>query len=253
MREPPNEEHYHRLPRSGLLLCEGGSPWALPVTRDFRAANGLPRATSDCCAAGSRDQGDTQTKRPAVAITFDDGYRNVLTVAAPILSSYGFEATVFVPTMWIAGRNGWMEQSSCDFHIMSEKELRDATENGIRIESHGHAHIDMSNSSYTEIHKDVQTSVERLAGIMGRRPRYLAYPWGRHSEAARRAVAEAGLEAAFSIDQPHQGVYAWDRVYIAPHDGPKTFTLKTSGHFLSWRRSRLGSSIAAATRSLRRQ
>ncbi len=198
-------------------------------------------------------RGDTQTKRPAVAITFDDGYRNVLTVAAPILSSYGFEATVFVPTMWIAGRNGWMEQSSCDFHIMSEKELRDATENGIRIESHGHAHIDMSNSSYTEIHKDVQTSVERLAGIMGRRPRYLAYPWGRHSEAARRAVAEAGLEAAFSIDQPHQGVYAWDRVYIAPHDGPKTFTLKTSGHFLSWRRSRLGSSIAAATRSLRRQ
>ena len=197
-------------------------------------------------------RGRSRTKKPAVAITFDDGYRNVLTVAAPILKSYGFEATVFVPTMWIGGRNGWMEQSICDFQIMSEKELHDAAQHGIRIESHGHAHLDMGNSSYPEIHKDIQTSVERLTETTGRHPRYLAYPWGRHSEPARRAAAQAGLEAAFSIDQPHQGIYAWDRVYIAPNDGPKTFTLKTSGHFLSWRRSRLGSSIATVTRPLRR-
>ena len=43
--------------------------------------------------------------RPAVAITFDDGYRSVLTNAAPILSRLGLVATMFVPTKWIAHTN----------------------------------------------------------------------------------------------------------------------------------------------------
>ena len=190
---------------------------------------------------------------PRVAITFDDGYRNVLTQAGPIMARYGFQATVFVPTMWIGRRNGWMEESACDFEIMTAEELGGAGEGSLRIESHGHAHIDMSRSTAREIEYDVRTSVEELEVVLGRRPRYLAYPWGRHSQAARKAVAAAGLEAAFSIDQPHRGLYAWERVYISPHDGLGTFALKTSGRFLSWRRSLLGSSVAALTRPLRRR
>lgn len=40
----------------------------------------------------------------AVAITFDDGYRNNLTIAAPILKEYGFPATFFVTTGFLDGR-----------------------------------------------------------------------------------------------------------------------------------------------------
>jgi peptidoglycan/xylan/chitin deacetylase (PgdA/CDA1 family) len=39
----------------------------------------------------------------ALAITFDDGYRNVLTQAAPILHDMGAPATVFVATDFVAG------------------------------------------------------------------------------------------------------------------------------------------------------
>ena len=39
----------------------------------------------------------------AVAITFDDGYRNNLTVAAPILKEFGFPATFFVSTGFADG------------------------------------------------------------------------------------------------------------------------------------------------------
>ncbi|REL25215.1 polysaccharide deacetylase [Thalassotalea euphylliae] len=41
----------------------------------------------------------------ALCVTFDDGYRNNLTVAEPILRKYGVPATVYVATGYTAGRN----------------------------------------------------------------------------------------------------------------------------------------------------
>jgi peptidoglycan/xylan/chitin deacetylase (PgdA/CDA1 family) len=197
-------------------------------------------------------RGEGGTHRPAVAITFDDGYKSVLTRAGPILSRHGFPATVFVPTMWIGGRNGWDPPSSCDLAIMNEEELVAAERLGIAVESHGHAHLDMLATSVEEANVDIERSLERLAAVVGRRPRYLAYPFGPSSPAARRAAAAAGLEAAFSIDVPDEGPYARARVQITPLDGVRLFALKTAGRYLAWRHSRLLSAVYSAVRPLAR-
>src|SRR5438093_5351261 len=41
------------------------------------------------------------------AITFDDGYRDCVELALPILRAKTLHATVFVPAGWIGERNGW--------------------------------------------------------------------------------------------------------------------------------------------------
>ncbi|MGB3300876.1 MAG: polysaccharide deacetylase family protein, partial [Phormidesmis sp.] len=41
-------------------------------------------------------------KRGTVAITFDDGYRNNLTVAAPILAKYDLPATLYLATNYVS-------------------------------------------------------------------------------------------------------------------------------------------------------
>jgi peptidoglycan/xylan/chitin deacetylase (PgdA/CDA1 family) len=49
-------------------------------------------------------------KRTAVAITFDDGYREQLSVAAPLLEQRGYPSTVFVSSAFVGGQNMWHDR-----------------------------------------------------------------------------------------------------------------------------------------------
>jgi len=197
--------------------------------------------------------GDIPRKRPAVAITFDDGYRSVLTEASPVLHAYGFPATVFVPTAFVGRRSEWLPPSSCSLEIMLPEELREAEDLGIAVESHGHAHIDFLRAGRAEAEFDLRASIEGLAGIVARRPRYLAYPFGPSSPEARAAAEDCGFDAAFSIDALEEGPYARERVQITPLDGLLAFALKTSGRYLARRHSVLGSRATSLVRPLRRK
>ena len=46
----------------------------------------------------------------AVAITFDDGFKNVYEQGLPILRQYRFPATVFLVTDYCGGMNSWPSQ-----------------------------------------------------------------------------------------------------------------------------------------------
>ena len=187
---------------------------------------------------------------PRVAITFDDGYRNVLTEAAPILARLGLPATIFVPSKWIGDRNTWDQPYGCPLDIMSRDELLELEALGVEVQSHGHAHIDYARASTQEIIKDLSASQEILADVLGRSPSHFAYPWGRNTEAARRLVAQAGFEGAWSIEQPPVGNHARARVWIRPFHGIKIFGLKTSGRWGGFRWSPAGRAVGAILRPL---
>lgn len=181
-------------------------------------------------AGGSESAG-----KPMVAITFDDAYRSVLTHAAPVLARYGLPATVFTPSAYIGDRNRWDPPAGAALEIMDEAELRAADAAGIAVESHGHQHLDLSDASEDEARADLGPSIERLAAVVGRRPRLLAFPFRTGSPGARRAAAQIGFDAAFTIDLPHDGRYGWGRVGVAPGDSLAFFRLKTAGRYLELR------------------
>ncbi len=181
--------------------------------------------------------GPPESGPPRVAITFDDAYRSVLTRAAPVLERHGFGATVFAPTAWLGDRNRWDPESDLEVDLMTGEELVELSERGFAVESHGHRHIDLSRATEGEIREDVLASAGCIADLLGRPPRYLAYPYGRSSEVARRAVREAGFAEAFALE--FQDVpFARSRTPIFPADSGWRFAFKASGRYAALRRSR---------------
>jgi peptidoglycan/xylan/chitin deacetylase (PgdA/CDA1 family) len=174
---------------------------------------------------------------PRVAITFDDAYRSVLMRAAPVLEHHGFPATVFAPTAWLGDRNRWDAADDLELDVMSGRELKELAERGFEVGSHGHRHIDLSAAEDDEAAEDVRASARRLTELLGHQPRYLAYPYGRSSEAARRAAREAGFEEAFALEW-EDGPFARSRTPIFPRDAGWRFAFKASGRYAGFRRSR---------------
>lgn len=70
-----------------------------------------------------RQQGSSIAKG-TVAITFDDGYLNNLTVAAPILAKYQLPATIYLATAFVsAGENQWIDTLYSTFRARSQHTL----------------------------------------------------------------------------------------------------------------------------------
>lgn len=63
-------------------------------------------------------------RKGTVAITFDDGYLNNLTVAAPILAKYNLPATLYLATSYIeTGKNQWIDTLYSAFRARSQHRL----------------------------------------------------------------------------------------------------------------------------------
>jgi peptidoglycan/xylan/chitin deacetylase (PgdA/CDA1 family) len=177
--------------------------------------------------------------RPRVAITFDDGYRSALEDAVPVLRELGFPAAFFVPPKWVGRRRQWESRGDSEPEVMTREELLGLARDGFAIESHGHAHLDYSRAEPAVVQDDVRTSVEWLTELLGRPPRYLAYPYGRATAAAAAEAARLGLRAAFVLDRPQASVgdFALSRISIVPSDVKPLFALKTGGRYVAVRQS----------------
>jgi peptidoglycan/xylan/chitin deacetylase (PgdA/CDA1 family) len=176
--------------------------------------------------------------RPPVAITFDDGFRSVLTEALPVLERHGFPATVFVPTRWLEDAGPPAEEARGDaLELLSSADVAELSRHGLALGSHGHTHADLARLSAATVESELRTSISRLEELVGERPRFLAWPYGQSSDAAREAAQAAGLEAAFTLEQVDGGRYAMARVPIERQDGRTGFALKTSGRYARLARS----------------
>jgi peptidoglycan/xylan/chitin deacetylase (PgdA/CDA1 family) len=84
--------------------------------------------------------------------------------------------------------------------LMSWDEVRALDAAGVDVGGHTVNHAVLANLSLPEARREIVGCRDALAEALGRAPRHFAYPNGYHTPAVRRAVAEAGFEAAVTTE-----------------------------------------------------
>lgn len=135
----------------------------------------------------------------AVLLTFDDGYTNNLSVALPLLQSYGMVATLFVISAYIGQNNRWNPKAPYDVNHMTWDELRLWQKAGCDVGSHTHTHLCMTRLNALEVHDEVTRCKQLLEEQLQTPMRAFSYPYGAYNTLTRHAVCEH-YEMAFAVD-----------------------------------------------------
>src|SRR5262245_41123924 len=139
-----------------------------------------------------------RSPKRALAITFDDGYRDNFINAAPILDSLGLPATFFVVSRWIGTRvvPFWDRKRGVQYPWMSWDEVRALKRRGFDIGGHTQTHVDLGSVPESIARQEIQGAREDLEGELSASVESFAYPYGgahNMTEANRALVKAAGF------------------------------------------------------------
>lgn len=196
--------------------------------------------------------------RGSTAITFDDGFRNVVEHALPALRRHGLPATVFVvaETLTAEGRQvDWVDTPppGAPLETLTLDEILELQENGVTIGSHSYSHRILTTLGPEECEADLRRSRELLEDLLRRPVPFVAYPRGYHDETVRSAAARAGFRNGFSLPESPEarGPFAVPRVGIYPGNDNRSVGLKTQRWYLPARTGRLYPWVRLAVRGSR--
>jgi peptidoglycan/xylan/chitin deacetylase (PgdA/CDA1 family) len=135
----------------------------------------------------------------AIALTFDDGYRNFLTHAWPILQAGGMGGTVFPVTRLLGCENSWdTANGERPEPLLTIEELKELDRAGAEIGSHTQTHADLVAVDPGKARLEIEQSRRDLQAILTQPIDVFCYPYGRKSAESERLVTEAGYRFATS-------------------------------------------------------
>ena len=164
-------------------------------------------------------------------ITLDDGYRDNLECALPVLLHYGYTATCYVVSAAIGTDNHWdAQQLGTHKPLMNLNELCRWRDAGMEVGAHSRHHPHLPELSESELDDEVAGSRRELEGLLAVPVTQFCYPYGaaglREREAARRAGFAAAVTGQRGRAQPGGDLFGLPRVMVGGHHAPHVFPLQ---------------------------
>jgi len=161
-----------------------------------------------------------------LCITFDDGYLDNRTLAAPILEKHGLPACFFVSSGLVGSTRVpfWDADMGIDSKWMSWSDVHALVEMGFEVGAHTVNHVDLGEVHGDKARQEIADSRTRMEAELGIPVPWFSFPYGGRDQvtAEKRAiVSELGFRASLSayggavrrdsdpLDLPRLAVSPW--------------------------------------------
>jgi peptidoglycan/xylan/chitin deacetylase (PgdA/CDA1 family) len=225
---------YHRFgeaPRDPWCLA----PEAFEEQMRWLAAQRLAVSLDDVL---SFVRGEIDLADGSVLVTIDDGFRSVLTVAAPILRRYAIPGVVYVTTSAVGNGDAG---TGAGEPFLAWDDVADLPAYGLTVGSHSHHHRSLAALSAADIVLEGRRSKELLDAHLGKAVTSFAYPFGmrRDESAATEAILrECGYSSIFISQhgtiRPRANPLRLPRVKIEAGEPLWVFKLLCRGGMDAW-------------------
>ncbi|MGI5125249.1 polysaccharide deacetylase family protein [Pseudonocardia sp. CA-107938] len=165
-----------------------------------------------------------------LALTFDDGFRSILTTVAPLLRDLDIPWTAFVVSGFADGRKGHED-------FLDWAEIEKLAGDGVTIASHSVTHPNFSTLTPRQIVDEIQQSRIALRERIGIETTEFAIPFGQSGNwpvEAQSAAIEAGYDTVYaqSVERRSPGTVA--RTFVTKFDDDRIFRAALAGAFDRW-------------------
>ena len=167
-----------------------------------------------------------------VGITFDDGYKNNLVNAGPILKKLNFSSTCYIVSGEIGNTNIWDKDKGIDQKkLMTKQEIfswiNDFDQD---IGAHSVSHPDFNELNSQELEQEILGSKTSLEDSFNRDIDDFCYPFGKYHQLALETVKSAGFKTATTMKRGlNNEIYKpleLERIPITFHTLPHLFIAK---------------------------
>ena len=164
-----------------------------------------------------------------IVITFDDGYRDNVEIAYPILKDYGMCATIYLATGHLGYTNRWnAAEGVTQRPLLTWEEVRVAANDPLlSFQAHTRTHPRLSTLPLNQAREELALSKQVIEEQLGRPCHHFAYPYGDFNDAVRDAAEEAGFHTACSTrwghNRPGDDLFSLYRIGMSNGDSLKDF------------------------------
>jgi peptidoglycan/xylan/chitin deacetylase (PgdA/CDA1 family) len=143
-----------------------------------------------------RGEGGSLPERPVV-LSFDDGFADFVTEALPTIERFGFTATLFVTTGFVA--DGADRIDTKLGRMLSWSQVLEADARGVEIGAHSHSHPQLDQLPRRALGMEISRCKTLLEDRLQREVTSFSYPFGYSNARVRQTVQESGYLGACAV------------------------------------------------------